>query len=217
MKSNLNIHTEQLFVEAYGGRQAEWYASLLSDVIKHGKAGNILDLGAGLGLFVELAHKWGIAAAGLEASSYAVVESLKRAPGINMQLHDLGDLLPIPNGSVSNVMLFQVVEHIDIKRFHVLLAECHRVLEQGGMLFIYSPSKYNVKERLEPTHINMMLPSELKRKLKSFGYRVLYQPDHGLWFTATNIRIVNIAAKALLFLFPHDWFSASANAIAQKI
>lgn len=217
MTKYLNLHTEELFKDAYGSRRAEFYAGLLAEVIMHGKPGTLIDLGAGLGLFAELAHKWGVDVVGFEGSAYAVNEALKRVPGIKMQVHDLGDPLPLPDESASVVVINQVIEHIDMDRFCALLSECYRVLNQSGRLFIYSPSRRNLKEKLEKTHINMLLPSELKKILESSGFSVLRQPDHGFWFITANVPIVNLAAKILLRFFPHDWVSASANAIAKKV
>jgi SAM-dependent methyltransferase len=209
-----NIHSKELFDLVYGSRKPSFYAGLLSAVILYGKPGSILDLGAGLGLFVELAHKWGLNVTGLEGSAYAVREARARVDGIKMLEGDLANPLPIGDRTVANVVLNQVVEHLNYEMFRNVLSECHRILEHEGRIFIYSPSRRNVKEKTESTHINLMLPSELKSILEAVGFEVVRQPNDGFWYAPSATTEMNYIARILLRLFPHDWTSASANAIA---
>lgn len=209
-----NIHSAELFNQVYGSRRPGFYAGLLSGVILHGKTGSILDLGAGLGLFVELAHKWGLDVTGLEGSAYAVKEARARVGSIKMLEGDLANPLPFGDRTVANVVLNQVAEHLDYETLRNVLSECHRVLEHEGRIFIYSPSERNIEEKSEPTHINLMLPSELKGNLEAAGFEIVRKPDDGFWFAPSKGIGINYIARILLRLFPHDWTSASANAIA---
>ena len=77
MEKDSNIHTPETFLRAYGTREWRWYQHLLSCVIQKGKPGIVLDIGAGLGLFMECAHRWGIKCIGLEGSEFAVREAKK--------------------------------------------------------------------------------------------------------------------------------------------
>jgi SAM-dependent methyltransferase len=212
-----NIHSKELFDQVYGSRKPSFYAGLLSQVILHGKPGSILDLGAGLGLFVELAHKWGLNVTGLEGSTYAVKEARSRVGSIKMFEGDLANPLPLADRAVANVVLNQVIEHLDHETFRNVLSECHRVLEGEGKIFIYSPSKRNTEEKSEPTHVNLMLPSELKRDLEANGFEIVRQPNDGFWFASSSGVKTNYISRILLRLFPHDWISASTNAIAVKL
>ena len=211
-----NYHTADDFAQAYAGRAPDAYTGLLTEVIRRGKAGKILDLGAGLGLFTELAHRWGLRIAGLEGSSYAVAQARERVPGIEMLVHDLGDPLPFADASIANIVLNQVIEHVESARFHAMLADCLRVLEDGGTVFINSPSRMNIAEKKERTHINMLLPSELKRSLEQAGLTLLTQPDRGLWFAPGDRAWTNRFSQWLLRALPADWVSATANAVARK-
>lgn len=211
-----NIHTEELFDAAYGGRKPEFYSDLLAAVISYRKPGCILDIGAGLGLFVELAHTWGIDITGLEGSRYAVEQAKSRVSGLRMLHHDIGEPFPFEDNSYSNVVLNQVVEHISPNRFDNVLAECSRILVDGGIVFINSPSRRNWKEKEEPTHINMMLPSELEHCLERHDFNVVSRPNYGLWLMPESGKWVRMVAGYLLRIFPHDWLSATANVIAIK-
>lgn len=214
--SNLNVHTPEQFAEAYSGRTARFYGALLAEIIRRGTPGNIVDLGAGLGLFVELAQQWGLDATGVEGSPYAVAEAKRRVPKLGMVIHDLGEPLPFRDGTVSNVLLNQVIEHVDPARSARLLNECHRILRAGGTLFVNSPSRRNRRERREPTHINMLLPSELDERLRQAGFEVVARPNYGFWFAPAGSRLLDVLASLLLRVAPPDWISGSANAIARK-
>jgi SAM-dependent methyltransferase len=214
--SPCNCHSAEDFPRVYGGRSPNAYTGLLTEVIGKGKAGKILDMGAGLGLFTELAYRWGLDVAGLEGSADAVSAAKARAPGIEMLVHDLGDRLPFAAASIAKIVLNQVIEHVASDRFHAMLAECFRVLEDDGRMFINSPSRRNIAEKKERTQINMLLPSELKHSLERAGFAVLFQSDHGLWFAPADRSLNNRLAQWLMRALPADWVSATANAVARK-
>jgi SAM-dependent methyltransferase len=213
-----NLQTPEQFSEAYDGRTPEWYADLLSDVTLLGKPGPILDLGAGLGLFAELAHAWGADVIGVEGSGYAVARARSRRPGLRIVEHNLDERLPFEDGSFANVMLHQVVEHLERETYLRVLSECQRVLSSGGTLFIHSPSRWNLRERGEEGHINLLLPSELVRDLEAAGFVVVCHRDGGFWFAphAHNYRFAGIAFRALIKFVPRNLASATASAIARK-
>lgn len=211
-----NLHSKELFDEEYGARRPDFYSGLLSQVILHGRPGLILDLGAGLGLSTELAYRWGLDVVGLEGSTYAVEKARDRVEGMRMLVHNLGDALPFGDETVANIVLNQVVEHLDLETFCNLLPECHRVLANDGRIFVYSPSKRNTKEKSEPTHINLMLPSALEKRLKTAGFVIMQRPNEGFWFAPISGVKARLLSKAMLRVLPHDLLSASANAIARK-
>jgi len=185
-------------------------------VIREGLPGPIVDLGAGLGLFVELARRWKLNATGLEGSAFAVNQARERSPGIDMRVHDLADPLPFRDDEIANIVLYQVIEHIDVERFRKTLRECHRVLRKAGSLFIFSPSRRNLQERKEPTHINMLLASELRSSLEGAGFEVRSEPNEGVWFVPRDGRVCRAFSYYCLRYLPHDWVSATTNAIATK-
>jgi SAM-dependent methyltransferase len=222
MSNASNVYADELYgknyFSQYSNRENQFYSWLLIGIITYGKPGKVIDLGAGVGLFVELAYRWGLDITGLEGSSYAVEEATNRVSDLKMMVHDLSSPLPFKDASVANIVLNQVIEHVEMQTFGNILQESHRVLEKEGCLFIYSPSKRNKKEKIEdPTHINMMLPSELVAHLEKANFQVMHQFNSGFWFYPDGNHIINILAKVLLRLLPNDWFSATANAIAKKI
>ena len=167
-----NVHTREAFEKAYGNRDWNWYRGLVAACIQYGKPGKWLDLGAGLGLFVECTRRFGIDCIGLEGSEYAVKHAKKRFPEIDVRQHFLEDRLPFEDNSISTIMCHQVIEHIPKETGLFMLKESYRVLRKGGVILIYSPSKYNKKEKLAITHINLNTPSSLKRHLESVGFKL---------------------------------------------
>jgi SAM-dependent methyltransferase len=103
----------------------------------------ILDLGSGLGTTVLLAHELGLPAIGVEPGGEELELALERAaalelPGEELMFDGLGENLPLGADSVSAVLMHDVLEHVIDWR--AVLAECLRVLEPGGVLYLKGPS-----------------------------------------------------------------------------
>jgi len=210
-----NIHTKEIFERAYGNRDWNWYRYLVAECIKYGMPGKWLDLGAGLGLFVECARRFGIACIGLEGSEWAVSEAKKRFPNMDIRQHFLEDELPFRDNSISTIMCHQVIEHIHKETTTFILKECYRVLGPEGRLFIYSPSKYDRNQRSKETHINLYTPKLLKMELENIGFRVIASPNSPRNISA-NFQIGKYIMQLIYKLFPLDYLSATANCIAVK-
>ena len=156
-----NVHTPERFRLAYGNRDWTWYRGLLGEVVANGLPGAVLDVGAGLGLFVECCLKFGIRAEGIEASDYAVREAKNRC-GIKLVCADIGNGFPFTDSSFSTVVINETVEHLEPEVARIAFSEAHRVLRPGGLLMVNSPSKWHPKEKLVDLHINLYSPSRLK-------------------------------------------------------
>ena len=61
-----------------------------------------------------------------------------------------GGKLPFPDASFDVVMLDQVVEHL--LNVVPLLQQCHRVLKDGGYLYLTTPHFSNLSSWVDPTH-----------------------------------------------------------------
>jgi len=211
-----NLHTNDLFRIDYGDRDWNWYRDLMSTCIRYGMPGKWLDLGAGLGLFVECANRFGINCIGLEGSDYGIEISRIRFPNIDMRKHFLEDELPFENDSISTIMCYQVIEHLTSQTVTFLFKESYRILKEGGVLFVYSPSKYNRKERLKETHINLYTNNKLIKKLTNSGFEIheknINSPNLFLGTSRISVYLMRVVYK----LFPFSYLSATANCIAIK-
>ena len=101
------------FEQHYGGRDWRAYRSLLEYVLRHSEPGPIIDVGAGVGLFVEAATRWGLSCIGLEGSAAAVEMARTRYPQGRLIHHLLSRPWPVQAGSFQTVMLNQVIEHLE--------------------------------------------------------------------------------------------------------
>jgi SAM-dependent methyltransferase len=209
------IGDEKYFRHHYGTRSPHSYAWILAEIIVHGKSGSILDLGCGVGLFVELARRWGIVACGVDGSDAAIDIGLTRFAGLDLRPCNLGSALPFDDGSFDNILLNQVVEHLSASVQEQVLRQSHRLLKRGGVLFVYSPSKANKSEvEKDPTHCNPLFPSELRRLLEVAEFRIFKEPNFPL--VSGRIPVFGRLARRVLRTRFVDRVSATANAYALR-
>ncbi|MEM9883116.1 MAG: class I SAM-dependent methyltransferase [Planctomycetota bacterium] len=159
------------FERWYADRPWSHYRPILSHVVRHGTPGPLLDLGAGTGLLVECATRFGLSATGLDGSAEAVAIGRSRFPEIDLRHHDLAEPLPLPDNAFSAVVMNQVIEHLPPADAERALFEACRVLLPGGLLYVASPCRLNRAERdADPTHVHLYLPSELRALLERLGF-----------------------------------------------
>lgn len=156
-----------------------------------GRAGNLLDIGAGLGYFVQFALKYpGWNAIGYEISTPAV-DHARNILGLKERMfagpvEDSG----FPAESFDLITLWDVIEHIQDP--DILLRYIFSILKPGGSLFLATPNapiqiaKASVKARVvgmrEGTqyldakdHVNLYTPESLRLVLRRIGFeRVTY-------------------------------------------
>ncbi|MGA3006918.1 MAG: class I SAM-dependent methyltransferase [Opitutaceae bacterium] len=210
----------------YGDRRPDKYAWLLAEIITYGRPGNIVDLGCGIGLFAELAAQWGLSVCGCDGSADAIELALAREPRLGLTCCALGHQLPYASSSVDNMLLYQVIEHLPPDVLLNVLREGRRILRPEGMLFIFSPNKANRREILaDPTHLNPLYPSELRRMLLASGYDIVKEPNHPRFPNSTRTRLHQLAyalarrlmqTRRLIHSRCYDWLSASTSAYARN-
>ncbi|HTA19025.1 MAG TPA: class I SAM-dependent methyltransferase [Polyangia bacterium] len=213
---NRGVGDGQYFRTWYGSRDWRFYRMFLADIVQHAEPGPILDVGAGLGYFVEAAQRWGLACAGLEGSADAVAMGRERYPTLNVREHRLSEPFPFADASFGVVLFNQVIEHLEAEVGAHALREIHRVLRPSGMLLLFSPSRFNEKERVEdPTHINLYAPSELQDLVRRTGFERIVAQDDPLPLLGPT----PLGRRVMHKVFKHvGWerLSASANVRAFK-
>lgn len=213
--NTLNLHQEADFVEHYANRDWTWYRGLVAECVRYGMPGQWLDLGAGLGFFVECANRYGIRCIGLEGSDWAVVEARRRYPGIDIRCHLLEDHLPFSDKSITTIMCHQVTEHLPPGVVECMLKECYRVLDRNGVIFLYSPSKHDKNQRAEKTHINLGTPSSQRALLVRTGYEIMAEPN-SLRPLIRTVPFTIRLSRLLYRISKLEWLTTSANVIARK-
>ena len=144
----------------------------------HKASGRLLDVGAGVGLFVRHALDNGFEAQGVEMSAQAV-ETGTRSLDVPLTRGDfLGtELLP---SSFDVVTLWHVFEHLDDPR--AILAKIHRILKPDGVVIIAVPNIHSIQARIfrgswyhldVPRHLFHYSPDSLAHVLSGAGFRIV--------------------------------------------
>ena len=213
---NNPIYDKALFDSDYSdGRDWNFYRYALAKCVEKGKPGTILDLGAGLGHFAECCARFHVPCVAAEGSIYGLTQARQRRPELPLLCCDLRAPLPFQNESFAMIMCNQVIEHLPPEYAGHLLSESHRVLQRAGVLFLYTPSKYNWLERKKEHHINLLTPQELEKLLRDTGFLHCERLNfpypylgHSAW--------ARFVMTAIFKLAPFDFLSSSANFIARK-
>jgi SAM-dependent methyltransferase len=99
----------------------------------------VVDLGCGSGRGLLWNRDWGATTVGVDIAPYFSAEALA---GVDLLLADLRRL-PFADGTFSKAYSLDVLEHLSPDALAAMLAEANRVLEPGGMLFVYTHVRRN--------------------------------------------------------------------------
>ncbi len=210
------IYDKSLFEADYAdNRDWNFYRYNLAKCIEKGKPGTILDLGAGLCHFAECCEKFGIPCIAAEGSFYGLSQARLRSARLRLVCCDLRAALPFADGTFSTILCNQVIEHLPAGATNHLLAEAHRVLQTGGVLFVYTPSKYNWDERKKEHHINLLTPKQIEKLLRAAGFSSLERLNFPYPYLGAS-RVGRLMMAGIFKLIPLEVLSSSANVIARK-
>ena len=97
---------------------------------------------------------------------------------------NLGDLAPVPDGTIDLVFAGQIVEHLWADDLTGFLVHAHRVLRPGGHLVLDSPNRLVTAQTRwhMPEHSLELTPSEARELLMLAGFDV--EEVRGLWLCA---------------------------------
>lgn len=183
---NLVYSGEQHEKETHDAFRAEPRNTFICEIYKAGldlieKAGpklrECLDVGCSSGLFLEYATAHGYSAVGIEPSEYAVEYGTQL--GLNITKGYFTESA-VGQKRYSLVTLWDVLEHCDDPK--VILRDAHRVLDEGGLLFIQVPNVSALAPRIMRercnmfngyAHINLFSPETIKKILLDTGFREL--------------------------------------------
>lgn len=141
---------------------------------RFGPLGSVLDIGCGIGNFVEWAGRRGMRAIGADVDADAVATARER--GLDAHLvDDLAD--SIPPGSVDLLTLWDVIEHVHDPRG--LLERSLAFVRPGGFVVLETP---NVRFPLRPFVIAVRKVAEPIR-----WSDVLYYADHQVYFSGRGL------------------------------
>jgi SAM-dependent methyltransferase len=216
LKCNKGVGYSSYFEHHYGNRSWKFYSQIVAQVASWSEPGPILDIGAGTGLFAECATRWGLDCTGVEGSREAIEIALARCPELRIRHHLLSEPLPFSDDSFQTVLINQVIEHLEPAIAKQVLRESRRVLREGGTVIVSSPSRYNKADAEgDPTHLNVLVPSELRSLLEDCGFKEIKSHD-GAQSYLGNSRVGRILTDAAFRVTRWDFLSSTANCWARK-
>ena len=190
------IPTTQELIDYYDGYGRNDYLSpitikryheLLDQMEKYRKTNRILDVGCGIGYFLEVAKERGWEVHGTEYTDKAL--EICRSKGIEMQEGKL-DPSKFDNESFDIITSFEVLEHINNPQEEV--TNFNRLLRPGGLIYLTTPNfnsllRHRLKERYNviayPEHLSYYTPKTLKNLFLSQGFKTLQIQTTGISLT----------------------------------
>jgi SAM-dependent methyltransferase len=142
------------WLQELSGRERMWKRRL-QKLKPTRKSGSLLDVGTGIGQFLDLARPLYSSVHGTEVSTAAIAIAREKY-GLDVfrgTIHELAG----QRGCFDNVTLFHVLEHVPDPR--EVLSACHSLLSDGGILVIAVPNEV------------ASLRGFLKRVLTQLGFR----------------------------------------------
>jgi SAM-dependent methyltransferase len=96
----------------------------------------ILDIGCGLGMYVEQFRQYSTDVHGVDVDADKVAEASLRLPNIHQAP---GEALPFPDDTFDVILLNEVIEHVDDDQ--LTIREAYRCLRPGGQIVIFAPNR----------------------------------------------------------------------------
>lgn len=166
--------------------------------LRGNKKGRLLDVGCGIGIFLEKMRSLGWEVIGVETDEKAVEVARKRF-GLNTHQGTL-EQMNFPDESMDAIVVHHVIEHVgDPIR---TLKECYRILKPLGRLVITTPNMEGLGQRFfkkayvhldPPRHLYLFSPHTLqvcaeKAGLQILGLRTIARRASWTWITSYLIR-----------------------------
>jgi SAM-dependent methyltransferase len=155
---------------------SRWVAKLPSD-------GLILDIGCGMGTWMEISSRYGGRVVGLDVDeqvcSIASARVGNKCAGIVMYA---GGIFPFKENSFQGAYAHEVIEHVsDDAEF---ITEAYRVLKDGGSVILTTPNgkREPLDSRKHSAHVRHYSADQLRSRLQQQGFEIekLYWRIHPL-------------------------------------
>lgn len=196
------IPTNQELIDHYEGYGRKDYLSpltikrynqLLDEFEKYRKTGKIIDVGCGIGYFLEEAKKRGWEVYGTEFTDEAVSICFKKGIHLNQGKLDPNNY---SEGMFDIITSFEVLEHInnpieELKNFN-------HIIRKGGLVYLTTPNfnsllRYRLKSAYNvicyPEHLSYYTPRTLKNAFKLCGFNIQKVKTTGISLTRLKTSI----------------------------
>lgn len=163
------------------------YNELLDEFEKYRKTNRIIDVGCGIGYFLEVAKERGWEVYGTEFTDQAI--KICESKSIKMKQ---GILAPTnyPTEYFDIITSFEVLEHINNPQEE--LASFYKILRKGGLVYFTTPNfnsllRYRLKDHYDvisyPEHLSYYTPATIKKVFKKLGFSPLKVITTGISLT----------------------------------
>ncbi len=187
---------DETYVSEREGRELS-FRKHLSSLEKYTGPGNgrsLLDIGAYIGVFVEVAAAAGWEAYGIEPSSWAVSQAIKRGLRVYQGTQDAQEII---GQQFDVVTMWDVIEHVADPASE--LRKSYNLLKPGGWLSVHTMNIESVTARLlgrrwpwlMDMHLYYFSQKTLAALLQNIGYEVIWSGTQGrylrLGYLATRL------------------------------
>ena len=132
----------------------------------------VLDIGSGIGIFLDSIEPFGFDRYALEASEYGLQRLKEKSINTKSFFLEKEKKLPFEDNEFSCIVFNQVIEHLERDAGQFYIKEIIRILEPGGVAIIKSPSTYCKIWRTDPHHIYCWKPNELLFEVEQYSNKV---------------------------------------------
>ena len=163
------------------------YHEILDSFEPYRKTNKLIDVGCGIGYFLEFAKKRGWDVFGTEFTDEAIQKCSEK--GIKMEKGILDPENYIP-GEFDIITSFEVIEHIN-NPVHELNS-FHKLLRKGGLVYVTTPNfnsllRYQLKSDYNaicyPEHLSYYTPNTLKKVFTRVGFKTKKIQSTGISLT----------------------------------
>ncbi|MFN8483962.1 MAG: class I SAM-dependent methyltransferase [Anaerolineae bacterium] len=168
-------------------RRREAFGESLALIEKYVRKGRLVEVGAHVGLFLDVAQRCGWEVMGVEPSRWAVETGCRRF-GVDLRQGDLASQ-HLPDASVDVVATWDVLEHFSDPLGE--LREMRRILKPGGVVVLTTVNIASVHARvtrgrwpwLMRMHLFYFTPQTLGAMIEAAGFRVERMETQGRIFS----------------------------------
>jgi 2-polyprenyl-3-methyl-5-hydroxy-6-metoxy-1,4-benzoquinol methylase len=179
------------------------------------KQGRLLDLGAGIGAFLNAMKQKGWEATGIEPDAGARQQAKHL---FNIELKETNVLDQLPESSCDAITLWHVLEHVH--QLHSYLERLKRLLKPNGTIFIAVPNYESLDSSVYklywaaydvPRHLYHFTPKAIHILMKEHGLKVVDQKP--MWFDSFYISLLSSKYKN----GKTNWFGAGLTGLRSNM